>query len=65
MTDWYSWLYHYGVGGLFFSICLALMLKSRAIRLEDRHHRRLVWSMIGGLLLFMVVHAAWILVVTA
>ncbi len=66
MTIWYSWLYHYGVGGAFFAFCIWLMLRTGALRpRQERHHLRLLMSMTGGLLLFMTVHALWILLAAA
>ena len=59
-TFWHSWLYHYGVGGLFLAAGFFVMVRSGALRLSNRAYRRMFLAMIAGPLLFMTVHALWI-----
>lgn len=65
MSDpWLPWLYVYGVGGLFFVGSMLVAIQTRAIRWDHPPERRLFLGLVGGLLLFMTVHAAWIAAVT-
>jgi hypothetical protein len=65
MDTWLPYFYHYGIGGVLFVISIVLLITSGALRMHDKLHRRLMLAMIGGLLLFMVGHAAWIALATA
>ena len=60
MEAWMSWAYHYGVGGLVFAGSLILATRAGALRLEHPPHRRLLLTLIGGLLATMAIHALWI-----
>jgi len=65
MDTWLPYFYHYGIGGVLFVISMILLLTSGALHMHDQRHRRLVLAMIGGLLLFMMGHAVWIVLATA
>ncbi len=60
MNTWLPWIYQYGVGGLIFSVSLALAIRMGALRLDQWSDRRLLIALIVGLLAFMTGHAAWI-----
>ena len=59
-TFWQSWFYHYGVGGAFLTLAFIVMVRSGALRLSQRSHRRMLMMMIAGPILFMTVHGLWI-----
>ncbi len=59
-TFWHSWLYHYGVGGIFLVLGFVVMIRSGALDLSRRTHRRLFMALIAGPILFLSIHAAWI-----
>ena len=63
MEAWPQWFYNYGVGGVFFLATLITAFRTGAMRWERTLDRRLLFSIIAGLLIFMTVHAAWIAVV--
>ena len=52
-----------GVGCVFFLATLFIAFRTGAMRWERTLDRRLLFSIIAGLLIFMTVHAAWIAVV--
>jgi len=63
MEAWPQWFYNYSVGGVFFLATLFIAFRTGVMRWERTLDRRLLFSMIAGLLIFMTVHAAWIAVV--
>jgi hypothetical protein len=65
MDIWLPYFYHYGVGGAVFVASLIVLIATGALRTAEREDRRLLAAMIGGLLLFVVGHAAWIALATA
>lgn len=65
MDIWLPYFYHYGVGGAIFVVSLIVLMATGALRPAVREDRRLLLAMIGGLLLFMVGHASWIVLATA
>lgn len=64
MAAWFQWLYHYGVGGIFFLGIVAAALRTGAIRWRHDGERRLLLAIVLAFLTFMSVHAAWILLAT-
>lgn len=65
MSIWYSWLYHYGVGGAMAAASLIFFLRCGALKLSRPGDRRLVWALAGGLVAFAAAHALWIGLVLA
>lgn len=59
MEAWSSWLYHYGVGGLFTVATYVVLVQSGALRLGEWRHQRIFAGLIGGLILFGATHAVW------
>lgn len=60
MAVWPQWLYHYGVGGIFFLGMLFAAVRTGAIRWQHDGERRLLVAIVLAFLGFMAVHAAWI-----
>ena len=61
MDVWWSWSYHYLVGGLVFGAGVSLAVRAQALRLQIPRHRRLLVMLVSGLTLFLMGHAAWII----
>lgn len=59
---WWSWAYHYGVGGLLWALALGALARVGALPARLSGERWILGATCGGLLLFAVVHAAWIFV---
>jgi hypothetical protein len=55
---WLPYIYLYGVGGLCFFAGLFLVLKSGALDLKRRQHRRWLGVLLFGLLWYMGLHLA-------
>ena len=55
---WLPYLYLYGVGGLFFFAGLYLVIKSGALDLKRRSHRRGLGVLLFGLFWYMGIHLA-------
>lgn len=63
MNSWPQWLYQYVLGGAMFVATVALALRVGALRWRRARDRHLLLALAAGLLLFAVVHAAWIALV--
>ncbi|MHC4380102.1 MAG: hypothetical protein ACYSU1_03300 [Planctomycetota bacterium] len=55
---WLPYIYLYGVGGLCFFSGLFLVLKSGALDMQRRQHRRWLGVLLFGLLWYMGLHLA-------
>jgi hypothetical protein len=61
---WAAWLYIYGVGAVVFVTTLTIAVRAGAVRWRHRPDRILLCALTAGLLGFMAVHAAWIVLAT-
>ena len=62
--QWFNYLYHYGVGSLFFIAAMRVLLNSKALKWERPSDRFLIFGLLGGLLSFATVHGLWIWMVS-
>lgn len=62
---WLPWAYHYGVGGVFCLMVWLALARVGAWPSRASGQRWIVAASIGGLLLFALVHAAWIALAAA
>ena len=60
-SPWTNYLYHYGFGVIFFGVGVTLVLRERSC--QPARPRDALWLrvLVGGLIGYLVVHAAWIL----
>lgn len=58
---WLPYIYLYGVGGLFFSIGLWIILRHRSLSLRLKKHRLWLVVLLFGFLWYAIMHAAIIL----
>lgn len=57
---WWSWAYHYGVGGLLWALALLALARAGALPEPYSAERWIVGAACGGLMLFAAIHAVWI-----
>ncbi len=58
---WLPFLYLYGFGGLFFSLGLYIIYKSKSINLKRKAHRKWLKILVFGFAYFMIIHAILII----
>ena len=60
MDPWLPWLYHYGIGSLFFVGTLLWLWRAGAVRPDRPADRWGILALGGGLVLFALGHMSWI-----
>ncbi len=60
-SSWLPFIYLYGIGGLFFLTGLILIVRSGALNLKIKHHKRWFWILIFGYCFFFTLHATLII----
>jgi hypothetical protein len=59
-NPWTSYLYMYGFGGVFFSIGMFMILKTKSCKLSRGRDSLYFNFLIGGFIYFATVHGLWI-----
>lgn len=65
LDTWLPFFYHYGVGGLLFTLSLIVAVRTGAVRWSRPRDRRLVWTLVAGMVGFGLIRAVWIALATA
>jgi hypothetical protein len=58
---WLPFIYLYGVGGIFFFSGMYIIIKSRSLNPQKKHHRRWIKILFGGYFFFLFLHAFMII----
>jgi hypothetical protein len=59
-NSWLPFIYLYGVGRIFFFSGLFMIIKSGSLNLQKKYHRKWLAVLIGGFILFVFLHAFFI-----
>jgi hypothetical protein len=60
-NSWLPFIYLYGVGGIFFAFGMFVIVKSGALNLKIKRHKRWFIILIGGFFFFVCLHGILII----
>ncbi|MBU2446299.1 MAG: hypothetical protein KJ666_12125, partial [Bacteroidetes bacterium] len=60
-NSWFPFLYLYGAGGVFFGFGLYILIKSKALNLKNKIHKRWMRYLVFGFFYLMAIHLLLIL----
>ena len=58
---WLPFLYLYGIGGIVFTLGTILILKTKALRLNFKRHKKWLWLLLYGFIFWSSLHATFII----
>ena len=60
-NTWLPFIYLYGVGGIAFVLGMLLILRTKALEVSFKRHKKWLWVLIYGFLFYAGLHATFIL----